>query len=266
VDLKAEDISPQKAVSYKAADGTQLTGYLTLPRGRDAKNLPLVVFPHGGPAARDTAGFDWWAQAMASRGYAVLQVNFRGSEGLGDALLEAGYGQWGRKMQTDLSDGVRWLAGQGTIDPKRVCVVGASYGGYAALAGATIDTGVYRCAVSVAGPSDLRRMIGRVRDASFKYWTRFMGVENERDPKLAEISPATLAHKVSIPLLMIHGKDDSVVPVEQSELMAEALRKAGKPYDLVIQKGADHWLSRGDTRLQTLEATVGFLEKHNPPT
>ncbi|MGA0607625.1 alpha/beta hydrolase family protein [Phenylobacterium sp. VNQ135] len=268
-ELKEADISPKQAIRYKAADGLELTGYLTLPRGRAAKNLPLVVFPHGGPAARDTPGFDWWAQGMASRGYAVLQVNFRGSDGLGGDLLKAGYGQWGRKMQTDLSDGVRHLAAQGVIDAKRVCIVGASYGGYAALAGATHDRGVYRCAASVAGPSDLRRMVDWSGDRngirSRRYWMRFMGAKDLRDPVLGEISPAAFVDKVEIPILLIHGKDDTVVPPVQSQIMADALKRAGKPYELVIQPGADHWLSRGDTRLQTLEATVAFLEKHNPP-
>jgi dipeptidyl aminopeptidase/acylaminoacyl peptidase len=268
-DLKADDISPKQAISFKAADGLALTGYLTLPRGRPAKNLPLVVFPHGGPAARDTPGFDWWAQGMASRGYAVLQVNFRGSDGLGEDLLKAGYGQWGRKMQTDLSDGVRHLAGQGVIDPRRVCIVGASYGGYAALAGATIDRGVYRCAVAVSGVADLKAMIaysrGRGGVAATRYWTRFMGAEDANDPVLATISPARLADRADAPILLIHGKDDTVVPLGQSRAMAEALSKAGKSVELVVQDGEDHWLSRGDTRLQTLEATVAFLEKHNPP-
>ena len=268
-DIKPADISPVRAIRYKAADGLELSGYLTLPRGRAEKGLPLVVFPHGGPASRDTPGFDWWAQAMASRGYAVLQVNFRGSEGLGTKLLEAGYGQWGRKMQTDLSDGVRHLASQGIVDPKRVCIVGASYGGYAALAGAALDPGVYRCAASVAGVTDLRRFVdwskGRSGRSAFRYWTRFMGAEDARDPKLAEISPAAQAGKVAIPVLLVHGRDDTVVPLEQSRIMADALRDAGKPVELVVQPGADHWLSRGETRLQTLTSVVAFLEKHNPP-
>jgi dipeptidyl aminopeptidase/acylaminoacyl peptidase len=268
LEVKAEDVALQKPIRFKARDGLQLTGYLTVPKGREAKALPLIVFPHGGPAARDTPGFDWWAQGMASRGYAVLQVNFRGSEGLGDALLEAGYGQWGRKMQTDLSDGVAYLAAEGKIDPKRVCIVGASYGGYAALAGAALDTGVYRCAASFGGLSDLGRFVtwSKIKrgQGAFRYWTRFMGAEEDRKV-LAEISPALYIDKVSIPVLLIHGKDDSVVPFDQSQVMAEALRKAGKPVELVIQKGEDHWLSRGETRLQTLETTMAFVEKHNPP-
>jgi dipeptidyl aminopeptidase/acylaminoacyl peptidase len=267
--LTQEDISPVRSVRFKASDGLDLTGYLTVPRGAQAKDLPLVVFPHGGPAARDTPEFDWWAQAMASRGYAVLQVNFRGSDGFGAAFLQAGYGEWGRKMQTDLSDGVRWLAGQGIIDPKRVCIVGASYGGYAALAGAALDPGVYRCAVSVAGLSDLSRFVtwSKAQNGvgAVRYWTRFMGAEAARDPSLAEISPAAHVDRVNIPVLLIHGRDDTVVPLEQSRIMAEALQKAGKPVELVVQKGADHWLSRGDTRLETLQATIAFLQKNNPP-
>lgn len=269
VNLKPEDVSPVKAVSYKAADGLEITGYLTTPHGSAAKDLPLVVLPHGGPAARDTPGFDWWAQALASRGYAVLQPNFRGSDGFGRAFLEAGYGEWGKKMQTDLSDGVRHLAAHGVIDPKRVCIVGASYGGYAALAGATIDRGVYRCAVSVAGPSDLRRML--ITDkrsagaAAMRYWTRFMGVDGAADRDLSPITPSANADKVDIPLMLIHGKDDMIVLYEQSTIMAAALRRAGKPVELVTLEGEDHGLSRSETRLKMLQSTVAFLEKHNPP-
>ena len=266
--LTPEHISPVTPLRFKARDGMALTGYLTTPKGA-ARNLPLIVFPHGGPASRDAPGFDWWAQAMASRGYAVLQVNFRGSDGFGWDHMQAGFGQWGRKMQTDLSDGVAHVAAQGVIDPKRVCIVGASYGGYAALAGATLERGVYRCAVSVSGPSDLRRFVDWARDRqgrdARRYWTRFMGAAGESDPVLAEISPAAHAGKAEVPILLIHGRDDTVVPMAQSQIMADALRKAGKPVELVLQKGEDHWLSRGETRLETLRATVDFLEKHNPP-
>jgi dipeptidyl aminopeptidase/acylaminoacyl peptidase len=267
--VKAADVAARTPIRFKARDGLALSGYLITPRGRSPKGLPLIVFPHGGPASRDAPGFNWWAQGMASRGYAVLQVNFRGSEGLGDALLSAGYGQWGRKMQTDLSDGVAHLAGQGIIDAKRVCIVGASYGGYAALAGAALDPGVYRCAVSFGGLSDLKRMVAWSKSTgglpAFRYWTRFMGAEDGRDQILTDISPAAHVAAVNIPVLLIHGQDDSVVPLEQSQIMATALRKAGKPVELVVQKGEDHWLSRGETRLQTLESTMAFVEKHNPP-
>jgi len=172
-------------------------------------------------------------------------------------------------MQTDLSDGVAELARQGVIDPKRVCIVGASYGGYAALAGVTLQQGVYRCAVSFGGVSDLRRMVSYSRNRGgrsvLRYWTRYMGAEDIGDPVLAKYSPAAQAAQASAPVLLIHGKDDTVVPVEQSQVMAEALRRSGKPVELVVQNNADHWLSLGDTRLQMLKSTMAFVERHNPP-
>jgi dipeptidyl aminopeptidase/acylaminoacyl peptidase len=272
-EIGADQVAPIRPVSYAAADGLEIHGYLTTPPGiDDPKGLPLVVLVHGGPASRDVPGFDWWAQAIASRGYAVLQANFRGSTGYGDAFLEAGYGEWGRKMQTDLSDGVRWLADQGVIDPARVCVVGGSYGGYAAMAGPTLDTGVYRCAVSVNGVSDLRRMVDREarrraedENAAVRYWNRFMGAERLGDRSLDERSPVRLAAQADAPMLLIHGRDDTVVPVEQSRLMAQALRRAGKPVELIELDGEDHWLSRSDTRLTMLTAMIDFLLEHNPP-
>ncbi|HEV7227698.1 S9 family peptidase [Brevundimonas sp.] len=262
-----------RAVSYAAADGLRIPAYLTLPPGAtEPQGLALVVLPHGGPAARDVMGFDWWAQALASRGYAVLQPQFRGSDGFGQAHLEAGYGEWGRKMQTDLSDGVRWLAAEGIVDPARVCIVGASYGGYAAMAGPTLDPGVYRCAVSIAGVSDLRRMVqwsaseaGGLRNSPVvRYWNRFMGAERLGDRGLDAFSPAHLADRADAPILLLHGEDDTVVPYEQSRIFAEALTRAGKPHELIPLRGEDHWLSRAETRQQMLTETVRFLETHNP--
>jgi dipeptidyl aminopeptidase/acylaminoacyl peptidase len=163
---------------------------------------------------------------------------------------------------------VRHLAGLGTIDPKRVCIVGGSYGGYAALAGVALDPGVYRCAVSVAGLSDLQRFTDWAQSTNgldaFRYWNRFMGSETNRSETLAKISPIRHVDRISAPVLLIHGQDDTVVPVEQSMLMSDALKRAGKPVELVLQRGADHWLSQGDTRLNTLQWTLGFLAKHNP--
>ncbi len=267
--IASTSLAPVSAVAFKASDGTPLTGYLTLPPGLPAKNLPLVVLPHGGPAARDEPAFDWWAQAMASRGYAVLQVNYRGSDGFGWKFLSSGFGQWGRAMQTDLSDGVRAMATQGKIDPKRVCIVGASYGGYAALAGAALQPTLYRCAVSVAGISKPRRFVTWARDqgalSTQRYWLNFMGADGLHDERLEDISPADHADQVKAPILLIHGKDDTVVPFEQTQIMADALKKAGKPYDLVILTHEDHWLSHGETRLQMLQAVIDFLAKNNPP-
>ena len=212
--------------------------------------------------------FDWWSQALAAQGYAVLQPNFRGSI-LDSKFLEAGFGEWGRKMQSDLSDGVRYLAHEGIIDPKRVCIVGASYGGYAALAGVTIESGVYRCAVSVAGLSDLRRFrkwtIANRGGLSQRYWDRFMGTADQNDPALIAISPIEHVAAVTVPVLLVHGRDDTVVPFEQSDVMLSALKRAGKSVTLVTMKHEDHWLSRSETRLQMLQATVDFLKANNPP-
>lgn len=272
-DLAPADIAEVTAVRYKAGDGLELTAYLTKPSGREARKLPLIVLPHGGPAARDRAGFDWWAQALASRGYAVLQPQFRGSDGFGMDLLEAGYGEWGRKMQSDLSDGVKYLAAADMIDAERVCIVGASYGGYAALAGMTIDKDVYRCAVAVAGVSDLpemlaeeRRQGGRSRfNSGLRYWQRFMGVTNDGDPSLAERSPSRLISRIEGPVLLIHGRNDTVVPFEQSRIMDRAMRAAGKDVELIALDGEDHHLTFPATRRQMLAATIEFLEEHNPP-
>jgi dipeptidyl aminopeptidase/acylaminoacyl peptidase len=267
-----EQVAEVRKVTYKAGDGRAIPAYVTLPPGTvaGAKGLPLVVLPHGGPAVADQRSFDWWAQALANAGYVVLQPNYRGSTVDRD-LLAAGYGEWGRKMQTDLSDGLRYLVGEGLVDPQRVCIVGASYGGYAALAGMTLQPGVYRCGVSVAGIGDVRDMMrwnaeraGSRDNYVQRYWDRFMGLTGIDDPKLREISPIEHVGAVQGPLLLVHGKDDTVVPYRQSELIEKALRKAGKPVTFVTLKHEDHWLSRSETRLQMLEAVVAFLQEMNP--
>ena len=258
-----------RAITYAAGDGLQIRAYLTLP-DRPAHDLPLVVLPHGGPAARDTADFDWWSQALADQGYAVLRPNYRGSN-VDEPLLEAGFGQWGRKMQTDLSDGVSYLVKQGIADPAKVCIVGGSYGGYAALAGVTLEPTVYRCAVSVAGISDLARFMnwetrGGIEDTYItRYWDRFWGVSGSSDPTLDQISPIKHVYAVRAPVLLIHGRDDTVVPYEQSQIIYDALRSEKKDVELVTLKKEDHWLSGNDTRLQMVQATVAFLRAHNPP-
>ena len=244
-----------------------MEGVLTLPPSGAAKALPAVVLPHGGPfGVNDTAGFDWIAQAFASRGYAVFQPNFRGSGGYGAAFQAAGHGEWGRKMQTDISDGLAELVKQGIVDPKRVCIVGASYGGYAALAGVTLQQGLYRCAVSYAGIGDVARMVDD--DASATNYDPIM-VRNLKEEigigrDLKAVSPMRFVDKVSVPVLLIHGTNDTVVPFSQSSRMADALRQAGKTVDLVTLPSEDHWLSRSETRLAMLQATVDFVVKHNP--
>jgi dipeptidyl aminopeptidase/acylaminoacyl peptidase len=270
-DIRPADVGPTSLVQYKAADGLQIEAVLTLPPGRKADRLPLVMLPHGGPIGiSDKVGFDWWAQAFASKGYAVLQPNYRGSGGAGAAFRKAGFGEWGRKMQTDLSDGVAMLASQGTIDPKRVCIVGGSYGGYAALAGVTLQHGLYRCAVSYGGVSDLGAMLMRVNgnsrnSVSGRWERRAMGATWSGDPVLRTASPVYQAAKADAPILLIHGKDDTVVPITESEKMDGALRAAGKADTFIRLDGEDHWLSTPHTRIQMLQAAVDFVVAHDPP-
>ena len=265
-DVHSDDVGPIRMVDWKAADGMQLHGVLSLPPGRPAKGLPLVVLPHGGPEARDYPVFDWWAQAFASQGYAVFQPNFRGSTGYDMAYYEAGFGEYGGKMQTDISDGIAALAAQGIVDPKRACIVGASYGGYSALVGVTILQGHYRCSVSVAGLSNLSGFANYVGEetggisAAKRILKTFMG-----DHDLAQYSPARYANRADAPILLIYGKDDTQVPIDQTLQMQRALQAAGKPVEMVVLPDEDHFLSREATRVTTVKASVDFVEKYNPP-
>jgi dipeptidyl aminopeptidase/acylaminoacyl peptidase len=253
---------------YEARDKYRLFGYLTVPAGAAEKNLPLVVLPHGGPESRDTPDFDWWSQFLASRGYAVLRPQFRGSTGLGAEHRLAGRGQWGLRMQDDVTDGVKALIAQGIVDPKRVCIVGASYGGYAALAGAAFTPELYACAVSVAGVSDLpemlaheEKMAGEEGDSVY-YWRESIGTRD--DPRVGQKSPARYARSIRAPILLIHGSNDSVVPFEQSQMMANALQAAGMPHQLVTLESEDHWLSSAVTRTRLLSEIEKFLAANLP--
>ncbi|MCC6919765.1 MAG: S9 family peptidase [Alphaproteobacteria bacterium] len=266
--LAAADLGEMKPYDYTARDGLHIPAFLTLPPGGAKKNLPVVVMPHGGPDAHDSLGFDWWVQFLANRGYAVLQPNYRGSTGYGEAFNAAGHGQWGLKMQDDITDGVRKLIADGIADPKRVCIVGASYGGYAALAGATLTPDLYACAVSIAGVSDLpemiryeRRVYGRNSDA-VSFWISRIGSPSDDSDKLRATSPARLAANVKCPILLMHPELDTTVPIEQSELMEEALEDEDKPVTFIKLEGDDHYLQLALTRYQMLTELEKFLAAH----
>jgi len=265
-ELTAVTLGKVRAINYKARDGAPIPAYVTLPPGATEENLPLVVLPHGGPESNDKFEFHWWAQFLASRGYAVLQPQFRGSTGFGEAHRLAGYRQWGRLMQDDVTDGVQALIEQGLADPRRVCIVGASYGGYAALAGAAFTPEIYACAASINGVSDLPAMIGHVEKESgsesddASYWRDHIGAK--LDPRIAEKSPARAAAAVKAPVLLVHGVDDTVVPIAQSERMKGALEASGKPFKFVKLPGEDHWLSGSATRTMVLAELEVFLADH----
>ena len=257
-----EHLGDRQAIKYKARDGTQIPAYLTLPAGVEPKKLPLVLLVHGGPHARDDFTFNWWASFLASRGYAVLQPNFRGSTGYGYDWFNAGRGAWGDGvMQTDVEDGAAALVKAGYIDAARICIVGASYGGYAALAGATVTPERYACAASINGLSDPELMLNEAKrngGNSFgaEWWGKSMGSDMDH---LRKVSPLRHADRVKIPILLLHGIEDSVVPVEQSRSMNKKLLGAKRNVRYVELGGDDHWLSSASTRTQMLQELETFL-------
>ncbi len=266
--LPPEMLAVTRAVRYKARDGKDIPAFLTLPKGREAKGLPLIILPHGGPyGVRDKLDYDPEVQLLANRGYAVLQPNYRGSGGYGTEYGDAGIGQIGRAMQDDLDDGMDWLAGEGIVDKARVCVVGASYGGYAALWAAIRNPERYRCAASFAGVADW--------DAMLKYDRRYLTktaskswqarVTGESDFDLAAVSPTQQAARLTRPILIAHGEDDSNVPISQSKKLVAALKKAGKSdYEYVAYKDEGHGFSDPANQKDWFDRLDAFLAKHNP--
>jgi dipeptidyl aminopeptidase/acylaminoacyl peptidase len=267
-DLKPDDLGQMKPYPYSARDGLKIPAYITLPPGRDPKKLPAVVLPHGGPDARDEIEFNWWAQFLANRGYVVLQPNYRGSSGYGDKFTSEGLHQWGLKMQDDITDGVKKMIADGIADPKRICIVGASYGGYAALAGATFTPDLYACAASMAGISDLRQLLRRERkqygpqSGVVSFWQSRIGDFSDDAEQLVATSPAFHAGRVKCPILLLHGADDTTVWIEQSRIMEDALQKAGKPVQFVTLQGDDHYFTLPETRIRMLTELEAFLKKN----
>ena len=267
--IAMDQVVPTKVIRYAARDGLEIPALVTVRDDlRSSGNAPLLVLPHGGPAAYDNLEFDWIAQYFASRGYVVLQPQFRGSSGFGADFMRAGFGEWGGKMQTDIDDGVDHLVDSGLVNAERVCIAGASYGGYAALAAGAFSPEKYRCVASIAGISDLKEMLKSDRREYgrdhwvISYWERqFGGAEFDWDA-LDAISPINFTDNYRAPVLLIHGKKDTVVPIDQSTAMRKALRKAGKDVKLIEFKGEDHWLSYSESRLATLRALAKFVEEN----
>ena len=250
-----------------ARDGLKIPAYLTLPKHREAKNLPLIILPHGGPyGVRDTLDYNSEVQFLANRGYAVLQPNYRGSDSYGEEFYKKGVGQIGRAMQDDLDDGMDWLVERGIADPGRVCLVGASYGGYAALWGVTRNPKRYRCAASFAGVTDLRKQLkydGRFLSSRYKRkWKTTVKGDDEFD--LDSVSPARTASRLTRPILLAHGKKDSNVPFSQFNMFRSALEKAEKKAELVVYEDEGHGFSNPENEQNWLKKLEAFLQKHNP--
>jgi dienelactone hydrolase len=259
-------LAPVREFRYQARDQYPLVGYLTVPPDASAKGLAVVVLPHGGPEARDDPGFDYMAQFFASRGYAVFQPQFRGSSGFGAAHADAGRRQWGLRMQDDVTDGVKALIDQGIADARRVCIVGGSYGGYAALAGVAFTPELYACAASINGVTDLPNFIGYItrqggdESNALYYWREHIGPPGE--PQVIARSPARHVAAIRAPILLLHGSQDTTVPITQSQAMARALTAAKKSFQFIELPGDDHFLSSSAMRVRALTELEKFLALH----
>jgi dipeptidyl aminopeptidase/acylaminoacyl peptidase len=266
--LKETELAPMKPIQYQSRDGLTINGYLTLPLGREAKNLPVVINPHGGPWARDTWGFNPEVQFLANRGYAVLQMNFRGSTGYGRKFWEASFKQWGQKMQDDITDGVQWLIKQGIADPKRIAIYGGSYGGYATLAGVTFTPDLYAAAVDYVGVANMFTFLKTIPP----YWKPFLDMFHEMvgDPEkdkemMTKVSPVMHADKIKTPLFVAQGAHDPRVNKAESDQMVEALKKRGVDVEYMVKDNEGHGFHNEENRFDFYEAMEKFLGKHLQP-
>lgn len=264
--IDPEQMAHMKPVTYKARDGLTLHGYLTLPVGRDPKNLPVIIHPHGGPyGPRDEWGYNPEVQFYANRGFAVLQVNFRGSGGYGDWFEAAGFKKWGLEMQDDLTDGVKWLVDQGIADPKRVVISGASYGGYATMAGLVYTPELYVAGINYVGVVDINNLLPKGAPPSRLYWynTRIADLSKSEDRKrLHDTSPVNFADRIRVPLLMAYGKNDPRVPINQAYDIERALKRANVPYELIIEKDEGHGFYKEETSIAFYSRIDAFLKRH----
>lgn len=265
--LARAQLAHMKAVSYKSSDGMEIPAFLTLPAGVSPKNLPLIVFPHGGPWGRDSWGYSSFAQFLANRGYAVLQPNFRASVGYGKRLLNSGNKEWGQKMQDDLTWGVKYLVAEGIVDPKRVGIMGGSYGGYATLAGLAFTPDVYAAGVSIVGPSNLITLLNSIPP----YWESIRKVFYERmgDPstpegkaQLERQSPLNSADKIRSPLLVVQGANDPRVNKAESDQIVVALRDRGFPIEYLVAPDEGHGFARPVNNMAMIAAAEKFLARH----
>jgi dipeptidyl aminopeptidase/acylaminoacyl peptidase len=256
-------------IKYAARDGEEIHGYLTLPAGGKKTGLPLVVMPHGGPTVRDIWACDPLVQLLANRGYAVLQMNFRGSPGYGTEFYNKGKRGIGRGMQDDIEDGTRWAIAQGFADPRRIAIVGGSYGGYAALFALAHNPELYRCGISIAGVTDWADIIKERKGEEYKFaylhWREWIGDPKHDAAFLASISPVNFADKITAPVFIVQGKDDRTVPPKQARKMVDALEKAGRPPQALYFSGEGHGFKQEKNRVKFFAEIEKFLAKNLAP-
>ena len=261
-DLEAYKLAKVKPIEYKARDGMLIYGYLTTPAGAQAKNLPMVVFPHGGPWGRDVWGYDPYAQWLANRGYAVLQPNFRASTGYGKKYLNAGDRQWAGAMHTDLLDGEKWAIEQGVADAKKICIMGGSYGGYATLAAVAFSPDAFSCGVDIVGPSNLNTLLKTIPP----YWSTFVAIFHRRmgedEEFLKSQSPLFKADQIKAPLLIGQGANDPRVNKAESDQIVAAMRKNKKPVEYYVFPDEGHGFARPENRTAFNAASEEFLAKY----
>lgn len=263
--LREEELAEMKPISFASRDGLIIHGYLTMPKGTEAKNLPVVVNPHGGPWHRDAWGFNPEVQFLANRGFAVLQINFRGSTGYGRRFWESSFKQWGKSMQNDVTDGVEWLIKEGIADPRRVAIYGASYGGYATLAGLAFTPDLYACGVDYVGVSNLFTFLKTIPP----YWKPYLEMMYEMvgDPEkdtaeMEAASPVFHVDKIKAPLLVIQGAKDPRVNIAESNQIVEALKKRGVSVEYIVKENEGHGFANEENRFVVYEAMEKFLQKH----
>lgn len=260
--IRPEQMAAVKPIEFEARDGLRIRGYLTRPPDAGDGPLPMIVHPHGGPHwVRDFVEFNATVQFFANRGYAVLQVDFRGSGGYGAGFVEAGLRQWGEAIQNDITDGVRWAIEEGIADPGRICIYGGSFGGYAALMGAVLEPGLYRCAVSFAGVSDLRDW----GNPDSKWFRRQVGDFWDDADKLRRLSPVHRAGEIGIPVMLIHGRRDRTVPWTQTQAMANALEAHHKRFEVLYYENEGHGFYHEDNRIEAHRAIEGFIRRYIAP-
>ncbi len=259
--LNPESLAKSQPISFKARDGLELHGYLTMPLAVSGGSVPLIVMPHGGPYdVRDTWFYDEEVQILAAHGYAVLRVNFRGSGGFGRSFIAAGHRQWGKKMQDDVTDATRWAIAQGKIDPARICIFGSSYGGYSALMGVVREPDLYRCAISTAGATNLNitRKWGDTHRS--EYGRNYLDTQVGDDPnELYEQSPIKHIAKIQVPVLLVHGRHDPRVSFEHAKAMQEAMAKAGKPLETYFFGNETHGIFDDENRKEYYDRVLKFL-------